>query len=159
MSVKQRQDRPITESKEYLTMTDHQKTKQLLKILIGAAWIDGVIQVEERNYLKQTAQQHQLQDDPDLKLLLSELKPVSPQECYQWLQDYLGDNHSEEDYQELLERLSGLLYSDGDIQIQEAKLLTTLQELDPAQETPKKPIEKLLGKIQTLYRKTLRQQI
>jgi uncharacterized tellurite resistance protein B-like protein len=140
-------------------MTEHQKTKQLVKILIGAAWIDGVIQPEERNYLRQTAQQHNLQDEPELKILLSELKPVTPQECYQWLEDYLGENHSEEDYQQLLESLSGLLYSDGDIQTQEAKLLTTLQELDPAQEIPKKPLEKLLGKIQILYRKAISQQI
>ena len=29
--------------------------KQILKILIGAAWIDGVVQPEERNYLRRIA--------------------------------------------------------------------------------------------------------
>ncbi|MGL5034720.1 MAG: TerB family tellurite resistance protein, partial [Microcystaceae cyanobacterium] len=82
-------------------MSQQSKTKQLLKILIGAAWLDGVIQTEERNYLKTTAERYQLQDDPDIQVLLSELKPVQANECYQWLEDYLGANHTEADYQEL----------------------------------------------------------
>ncbi|MFN5514108.1 MAG: TerB family tellurite resistance protein, partial [Cyanobacteriota bacterium] len=57
----------------------------------------------------------------------------------------------EADYQELLEALSGLLYSDGDIQTQEAKLLTAVQTLDPALETSQTPLEKLLSQVRRLY--------
>ena len=136
-------------------MNKNTKTKQLIKILIGAAWIDGVIQPEEREYLRRIAATYQVENDPELKPFLSELKPVQAQECYRWLTEYLGENHQEEDYQELLEALSGLIYSDGDVQVQEAKLLTKLQELDPVYEQSKPLLDKLLEKIQKLYRKTM----
>ena len=136
-------------------MNKNTKTKQLIKILIGAAWIDGVIQTEEREYLRRIAIAYQVENDPELKPFLSELKPVQAQECYRWLTEYLGENHQEEDYQELLEALSGLIYSDGDVEVQEARLLTKLQELDPMYEQSKSPLDKLLEKIQKLYRKTM----
>lgn len=139
-------------------MNNQQKTKQLLRILIGAAWIDGLIQTEERDYLHKVAQDKDLEQDPDIKPLLSELKPVQPAECYQWLEDYLGDNPSEEDYQDLLESLSALIYSDGEVQTQEAQLLSKLQLMDPAQLTSQSGFDKLLKTIQKLYRKAINQQ-
>lgn len=132
------------------------KTKQLLKILIGAAWIDGIIQVQEREYLRQMAEENGIADDPEIKSLLSEIKSVQAAECYQWLEDYLGDNPSEKDYQNLLEAISALIYSDGDVDIQEAKLLTKLQLLDPA-ESSRTAFDKLLKVIQKLYRKGINQ--
>jgi len=140
-------------------MNKNTKTKQLIKILIGAAWIDGVIQTEEREYLRRIATAYQVENDPELKPFLSELKPVQAQECYRWLTDYLGENHREEDYQELLEALSGLIYSDGDVEVQEARLLTKLQELDPIYEQSKSLLDKLLEKIQKLYRKTMNPEV
>ncbi|MDJ0844744.1 TerB family tellurite resistance protein [Crocosphaera sp.] len=140
-------------------MNAHNKNKQLLKILIGAAWIDGIIQVEEREYLKRMAERHGLSEESDLKDLLSELKPVQPNQCYQWLEEYLGDNPSTNDYQELLETLSALIYSDGDVQMQEAQLLTKLQLLDPAQDSPKSALDKILKTIQKLYKKAVDQKI
>lgn len=139
-------------------MNKSTKTKQLIKILIGAAWIDGVIQTEEREYLHRIATAYQVENDPELKPFLSELKPVQAQECYRWLTEYLGENHQEEDYQELIEALSGLIYSDGNVEVQEARLLTKLQELDPIYEQSKSPLDKLLEKIQKLYRKTISSQ-
>jgi uncharacterized tellurite resistance protein B-like protein len=139
-------------------MNKKTKTKQLIKILIGAAWIDGVIQTEEREYLHRIATAYQVENDPELKPFLSELKPVQAQECYRWLTEYLGENHQEEDYQELIEALSGLIYSDGNVEVQEARLLTKLQELDPIYEQSKSPLDKLLEKIQKLYRKTMSSQ-
>jgi uncharacterized tellurite resistance protein B-like protein len=139
-------------------MNKNTKTKQLIKILMGAAWIDGVIQTEERQYLRRIAATYQVENDPELKPFLSELKPVQAQECYRWLTEYLGENHQEEDYQELIEALSGLIYSDGNVEVQEARLLTKLQELDPIYEQSKSPLDKLLEKIQKLYRKTMSSQ-
>ncbi|MDJ0658409.1 MAG: TerB family tellurite resistance protein [Crocosphaera sp.] len=140
-------------------MNAQNKNQQLLKILIGAAWIDGIIQVEERDYLKRMAARHGLSEEGDLKDLLSELKPVQPNQCYQWLEEYLGDNPSTNDYQELLETLSALIYSDGDVQMQEAQLLTKLQLLDPAQDSPKSAFDKILKTIQKLYKKAIDQKI
>lgn len=134
------------------------KTKQLLKILIGAAWIDGVIQPEERQHLQQMAQNKGLADDTEIQTLLSEIKQVSPNECYDWVKSYLGDNHTTDDYQELLEAISGLIYSDGEVQTQEAKLLAQLESLNPAHD-PHPPIfDKILKSVQTLYRKAIADQ-
>ncbi|MBD2652823.1 TerB family tellurite resistance protein [Synechocystis sp. FACHB-383] len=136
-------------------MTKTAKTKQLLKILIGAAWLDGVIQVEERQYLRRLAAEYKVENDPELQALLSELKSVEAPQCYAWVNEYLGDYPSEEEYSELLEALSGLLYSDGDIQTQEAQLLASLQESDPGHGPPKSSLDKFLGKVQRLYRRAL----
>ena len=133
--------------------------KQLLKILIGAAWIDGVIQPQEREYLRRLAAEFDLADDPELQPLLSELKRVPTAECYQWVEEYLGVNPTEEQYQELLEKISGLIYSDGDIDVRETRLLEKVQSLDPIQQPPKTIVSSLLEKIQKLYRKAVEEQL
>ena len=134
------------------------KMKQILKILIGAAWIDGVVQPEERQYLRRIAKDYQLEEDSEIKPLLSELKAVTPEECYQWLKDYLGENPTQEDYQELLEKTSGLIYSDGDVDIREVKLIEKLQLLDPANEPKSTVFDKLLRKIQKFYQQAVEHQ-
>lgn len=133
--------------------------KQLLKILIGAAWIDGKVQAEEREYLQKVAKEADLADDPEIQPLLYGLKPVSPQECYGWVQEYLGDNPSTEDYQRLIEAMSALIYSDGDVATEEAKLLTRLQLLDPATTSSKFAQNHVLKAIQKLYRHWIDKQI
>jgi uncharacterized tellurite resistance protein B-like protein len=140
-------------------MNDSTKTKQLLKILVGVAWIDGIIQPEERVYLHKKAQEYGLADDPDLKSLLSELRPVQPQECYQWLEAYLGSHPKLDDYQSLLEAMGAMIYSDGDVQTSEAQLLNKIQLLDPVNDTPQTAFDKLLKTIQKVYRKAVSQQI
>ena len=138
-------------------MNDNPKTKQLLKILIGTAWIDGTIQTEEREYLHQLAKDYGYDQDHDIKNLFSEAKPIKPDECYQWLEEYLGDNPTEEIYQELLKELSTLIYSDGLVELEEAKLLTRLQLLDPSMESSERKtvFNGLLKGIQKLYRKAI----
>ncbi len=136
-------------------MSQTTKPRQLLKILIGAAWIDGIMQSEERDYLKQLAEAYHLKTDGEIAPLLSGLKPVSAAECYAWVSDYLGDYPSDQDYSDLLEAMAGLLYSDGTIETQEAQLLASLQDSDPHQSTPKSSMDKFLAKVQRLYRRAL----
>ena len=136
-------------------MTTNSKTKQLLKILIGAAWIDGTIQVEEREYLNKMATENGVAEDPEIKPLLSEIKQVKPSECYSWLKEYLGNNPKEEDYQQLFESLSALIYSDGDVDTEEAKLLNRLQLLEAENKSPKSGVDKFLHAVQKLYRKAV----
>lgn len=131
------------------------KTKQLLKILIGAAWIDGVVQPEEQEFLLKMAKSNGIAEDPEIKPLLFQLRQVKSAECYEWLQSYLGDSHSPEDYQNLFQSISALIYSDGNVHTEEAKLLTRLQLLDPAQDTNSSVFEKVLRAIQKLYRKSI----
>ncbi|MFP4101649.1 tellurite resistance TerB family protein [Coleofasciculus sp.] len=140
-------------------MVTDSHVKQLVKILIGAAWIDGRIQPEERQYLRQVAQQSNVAEDPEIRPLLNELKSVSSDECYRWVQEYLGDHPSQEDYQGLIEAISALIYSDGDVDTEEAKLLTRLQLLDPAQTSPKSTHNNVLKAIQKLYHRWIDQQV
>lgn len=118
--------------------------KSLVKILIGAAWLDGKIQPEEREYLHQIAASEGLANDPEIQPLLNELRSVQPTECYQWIRDYLGDKPSPEDQQNLLEAISGLIYRDGEVAVEEAKLLTQLQSASqPGPNAALKQIQKL----------------
>lgn len=132
---------------------------QLLKILIGAAWIDGKVQAEEREYLQKVAKEAGIANDPEIQPLLYGLKAVSAQECYGWVQEYLGDNPRAEDYQRLIEAMSALIYSDGDVATEEAKLLTRLQLLDPATASLKSGQNHVLSAIQKLYRHWMDKQV
>lgn len=113
-------------------MTDSTKLKTLVKILIGTAWIDGQVQPKEREYLQRIAAEHGLVDDPEVAPLLQESRTVTPVECYAWVKQYLGNQPDQANYQELLEAISGLIYSDDDVASEEAQLLSDLQQLDPA---------------------------
>ena len=136
------------------------KMKQILKILIAAAWIDGVIQPEERAYLRRIARDFQLADDPEIRPLLSELKPVRAVECYEWLEEYFGQNHTADDYRELLEKISALVFSDGYIDEREAKLIEAIQSCDPANPDCKNSVwDRMLRKIQKIYRSAIEQQV
>jgi hypothetical protein len=134
-------------------MVTDSNVKNLVKILIGAAWIDGVIQPEERQYLREIAQAKGVATDPEIKPWLYELVPVQPKECYGWVQEYLGDRPSIEDCVSLVEAISGLIYSDGDVAIEEARLLTKLQEITKASESTQSAHNALLKQIQKLYRR------
>lgn len=140
-------------------MPANSTVKQLVKILIGAAWIDGKIQQEEREYLQRVAKETGVADDPEIQPLLYELRAVLPDECYAWMKEYLGDRPSSEDYQRLIESLSALIYSDGEVATEEAKLLTRLQLLDPdSGTTPKSRQNNVLKAIQKLYRRWIDKQ-
>jgi|SRR4028119_79612 hypothetical protein len=139
-------------------MDANSSVKQLVKILIGAAWIDGKIQPEEREYLQRVAKEKGIANDPEIQPLLYELRAVLPDECYGWLKEYLGDRPNSEDYEHLIESLSALIYSDGEVATEEAKLLTRLQLLDPASASNKSAPNNALKAIQKLYRRWMDKQ-
>ena len=132
-------------------MTNNVKT--LVKILIGAAWLDGKIQPEERQYLHRIAKEKGVADDREIQPLLHELRSVKPKECYEWVQEYLGDRPTPDTCQNLLEAISGLIYSDGAIADEEAKLLTRLQLLNAEGSHSDSLPEKLLSIIRKLYQR------
>ena len=134
-------------------MVNHSHVKNLVKILIGAAWIDGKIQPEERQYLREIAHAKGLSHDPEIKPWLYELVPVKPNQCYEWVKEYLGDRPTLEDCETLIEAISGLIYSDGEVAIEEAKLLTKLEELSKSHDSPQPVYTPLLKNIQKLYRR------
>lgn len=126
--------------------------KELFKILVGAAWIDGEIQESELEYLQRIVTENQLADDPEVQSLLSTANPIPAKKCYSWLEDYLGNNPTEKDYQDLLSSLSGLVYSDGYIDTEEAKLLTQIQNINLNQSSSKSAFDKIFKAIHKLYR-------
>lgn len=134
-------------------MVTHSHVKKLIKILIGAAWIDGKIQPEERQYLRKIAQAKGLATDPEIKPWLYELVPVQPKVCYAWVEEYLGDRPSQEECDHLIEAISGLIYSDGEVAIEEARLLTKIQELTKVYQSTPPVYTALLKQIQQLYRR------
>jgi uncharacterized tellurite resistance protein B-like protein len=132
-------------------MISNSSVKNLVKILIGAAWIDGVIQPEERQYLRQIAQEKGIAHDPDIKPWLYELVQVKPDEFYKWVHEYLGDRPSNEECESLLQAISGLIYSDGEVATEEAKLLNKLMRI---QNDSNQPIANtVLRQVQKLYRR------
>lgn len=139
-------------------MYNPSKIKALFKILIGVAWIDGIIQPEERVYLHQMAKNKEIAQDPEIKSLLTEVKQVSSKECYDWLESYLGENPTDEDYEELFNAIGALIYSDGVVDTEEAKLLHRLQLLDPAHKPHRWGLDKVLKEIQKLYRLAIKEE-
>lgn len=134
------------------------KTKELFKLLMAAAWLDGEIQVEEREYLHKMAQENDLSDDPEIRALLSEAKQIPISDCYEWAKAYVGENPGQTHYEELLESLSALIYSDGDVHTEEAKFLVELQQLDPATTEPQSIFDGILKTVQKAYRSALKNQ-
>lgn len=134
-------------------MIKNPDVKQLLKILIAAAWIDGKIQPEERQYLQQIAQEKDIATDPQIKPWLYELVPVKPEECYEWIKEYLGNSPTTEDYQNLIQEIGGLIYSDGEVAIEEAKLLAKIQDLSHKSESNHKRSNLILKQVQKMYRR------
>jgi tellurite resistance protein len=127
--------------------------KQLLKILIGTAWLDGKVQPEEQQYLLRIAERKGLLEDPELKPLLYGLRGVKPAECKQWVDDYLGAHPTPAVCQQLLEDISGLIYSDGVVDSSEANLMMEIQKLEAGDETSTDLQETITHAIQKLYRK------
>ncbi len=111
--------------------------QQLLKILIGVAWLDGQVQDAEREHLIGIAQNQGLANDPEISVLINDLgqTAIPAAQCYQWVQDYLKSQPNTTDYEQLLEALGGIIYSDNDVAINEAQLLNSL---------PQKSSEKLV---------------
>lgn len=139
-------------------MIKNTNVKQLLKILIAAAWIDGKIQPEEREYLQQIAQENNIATDPEIKPWLYGLVSVKPEECYEWVKEYLGNSPSAEDCQNLIEEIGGLIYSDGEVAIEEAKLLAKVQELSNKSESNQGKLNIILKQVQKMYRRWVKVQ-
>jgi uncharacterized tellurite resistance protein B-like protein len=112
------------------TNAPQRNVQNLVKILIGAAWLDGTVASAEHEYLRRIATEKGVADDPEIYPLLHDLRSIDSQECFRWVEQYLGDQPSREDCQDLLESISGLIYSDGTVAVEEAQLLAQIQQLE-----------------------------
>jgi uncharacterized tellurite resistance protein B-like protein len=134
-----------------------QNAKQLLKILIGAAWLDGKVQPEEQKRLRRIAEQKGVLADSELHPWLHGLRAVSADECYQWIDEYLGQTPEPEAIQDLLEEISGLIYSDGDVDSAEAQVLNVLQRKEAATTVDLTLHDTVTLAVQKLYRRWMSQ--
>jgi hypothetical protein len=139
-------------------MNIESQRRLLMKILIGVAWLDGELQPAESEYLAKVAQTHQIMGDaatddrdPEIESLLAGTISVTLADCERWIQAYLGDKSIYDD-DLLIEAISSLIYSDGDVAIAEAKLLTNIQSIpSPTNPNP----QSLVTKIRDLYQNWL----
>ncbi len=141
-----------------MVQSTSQNSQQLFKILVAAAWIDGEVQAAEKTYLQKVAQARNLLEDREIRNLLTIETAIDSEQCYQWLQEYLGDNPTSEVYQNLLAEIAGLVYVDGDIAEAEAKLLTQLQSLDPNNPHSRSIFKPILRLVRQLYHKHISHQ-
>jgi uncharacterized tellurite resistance protein B-like protein len=138
-------------------MSTSTSPKQLFKILVGAAWLDGKIQPEEQSYLQRIVQQKGLQDDAELQLWINGMKSISSDECFRWVQEYLGTSPAPEHCQQLLEELSGLIYSDSEVDSKEAELLMQFHEPETAAQPGSALYASVMSAVQKLYRKWVKE--
>ena len=71
--------------------------RKLLEILVAVAWIDGEIQPEEREFIEKIAVE-QIGSATKVENLLNNDRDSSPQQCYQLLEQYLGNSPKPDDY-------------------------------------------------------------
>jgi uncharacterized tellurite resistance protein B-like protein len=131
--------------------------QQLLKILIGVAWLDGQVQEAEREHLMGIAKNQGLSNDPEISALMNNLgqTAIPAAQCYQWVQDYLKSQPNDADYEQLLEALGGIIYSDNDVAIDEAYLLNSLPQKSTEQPvvTRLSTARSLLSRLDDAYQK------
>jgi len=132
-------------------MDTESQARLLMKILIGVAWLDGEIQPQERQYLAKVAQTHHIDRHIEIEPLLTGTSKVTAAECEQLIQDYLGSKSIYDD-DFLIEAISGLIYSDGDVAVSEATLLNRIQSV-PAPTQPNR--QSLMTRIRQLYQNWL----
>ncbi len=100
--------------------------RQMLAIIIGAAWVDGVLQTEESAYLQALLSQYHLQQDPELSSLLASPVPLNVTE--RLIANYLTTSTAAE-RQKLLVDLGTLLIADDVVSPQEHQLLDDYYDL------------------------------
>jgi uncharacterized tellurite resistance protein B-like protein len=126
--------------------------KLLMKIAIAAAWVDGTLQPEEREYLQKLCDRYQLGANEEIQSLLSRDTPIPIEECDHWLTAFQQESSMDEtgdEYGQLLEAVGGLIYSDGEVDPAEAAFLDRLSDTETSTTNP--PSHWLLGKLNRWY--------
>jgi hypothetical protein len=121
--------------------------KLMLKILIGSAWADRHLEPEEIRYLETVLERYQLQNDKELRSLLT--TPVSLEQTELWIVSYLKDT-PETERLKLLAAIGNLLISDHVVSSVEHDLLDDFHDIMasiPAPAEPAKPVENIAPSI------------
>jgi|GEM_PF-4666939 len=112
------------------------QSRELFKVLVGVAWIDGEISEEENLYLNGLAYKCNLSDDPEVQALLQFERPILFEDCLALIQSYLHDNRSEESFNRMVKSIKSLIRSDGVVASEEQAFLQVSNFLNEVAENP-----------------------
>ncbi len=98
----------------------------LLKVVIGSAWVDGQLEPEELDYLKQILERHHLADNYELQAMLKQPIPLDATE--NWIINYLA-RATEQQRDQMLMMVIGVITADGVIDSSEHSFLLEYQGL------------------------------
>ncbi|MGF1486439.1 MAG: TerB family tellurite resistance protein [Prochloraceae cyanobacterium] len=107
-------------------MESVEQQKLLLKIVIGAAWIDRHLAPEEIEYLEKLLAQYHLHLNSELQKLLKQ--PITPQQTENWIVEYLEDT-TQEERMRLLSAIANMCMADEKVSEIEHQLLDEYYEL------------------------------
>jgi hypothetical protein len=121
-------------------MDSAQHQHLMLKILIGSAWVDQHLELEEVTYLSKILSRFHLEHDAELQALLN--TPVEPTQTEQWLVSYLRDSPDAERLK-LLAAIGNLLIVDDEVSDVEHDLLDEFHTLMASIPSPPEPLPEL----------------
>ncbi|MDX2273785.1 MAG: TerB family tellurite resistance protein [Cyanobacteriota bacterium] len=107
-------------------MDAHNRQLLLLKIVIGAAWVDDTLAPVEQQYLRGLLRQNHLADNLELQSLLNH--PVPLPETERWIVDYLAGATLDQRSQ-LSASIHNLIMADSQISAAEQSLMADFHEL------------------------------
>lgn len=117
-------------------MAKKQFIMDLAKLVIAAAWADGILKVSEVNALKDLMFSiSDLNSDDWIQLEVYLVSPVSEAERERLLSSVLGHIRSGKDKREVFQVLTGLVESDGRVTDAEAALLENVKQAVDGQST------------------------
>ena len=132
-------------------MNSLQQEKLLVKIVIGAAWVDRHLEAEEIEYFQQLLEQYHLHIDDELQKLLEFPVPLTQTEL--WIVRYLK-NSTNTEREALLKAIVNMLMADLCVSEIERELLDEYSEymlaIPPHTEVKPTKIETVIRFIQKL---------
>ncbi|MDJ0717289.1 MAG: TerB family tellurite resistance protein [Prochloraceae cyanobacterium] len=132
-------------------MNNLQQEKLLVKIVIGAAWVDRHLEAEEIEYFQQLLEQYHLHIDDELQQLLKFTVPLKQTEL--WIVRYLK-NSTNTERDALLKAIVNMLMADLCVSEIERELLDEYSEymlaIPPHTEVKPTKIETVIRFIQKL---------
>ena len=137
-------------------MNTEEQHRLLLKIVIGAAWVDHRLEPSEVEYFQQLLQRYHLHLNSELQPLLQQ--PVPIEQTERWIVQYLRDS-ADIDRQRLLSAIASVLIADENVSDIEHDLIDEYYELMARIPPPPEsnPIAPVLGRFVKRIVRSVRQ--
>jgi uncharacterized membrane protein YebE (DUF533 family) len=132
---------------------DKLRHKELMQIIIGAAWVDGELDSSEIQYLTRLLERYGLSHDRDLQALLT--SPVSMRQTELWIADYLQDT-TETERQSALAAIAKLMIIDDQVSEIEHQLLDDFYEFMAAIPPHSETIQTVVESVGKFFRSAVK---